>query len=321
MATLVTGASGFIGFKLTEMLIQEGVSVIGFDNFISENLSRLQAGTDKLEIAKGDVSLLPEVMNVVKGRSIDTIFHLAARTSVPSEENPWLTYRSNVEGTYNIFETARLFDVKKVIFTSSIASYGLSLPKVVTDETIQRPVLWYGVTKLFGELQGRFYERKFGIDFRGIRYCQVLGPGVTAPGVSQCIPWMIEAAAQNRAFKVWLREDDVMPLVYYKDAVKCLYLLSVAPKERVKTQIYNVGSILPVPTIGELADAVKKYVPAADITFEPDPAIGEFIKALPKMFDDRPLREEIGYKPEYGLEATVKSFVDEVRDKMAPKRT
>ena len=80
----------------------------------------------------------------------------------------------------------------QVLFSSSIAAYGSGhLFGVVNDDTLQRPRLFYGATKLFGEHMGLFYRRKYGLDIRGVRYPSIVGPGVKSPGVVQYTSWMI----------------------------------------------------------------------------------------------------------------------------------
>ena len=91
--------------------------------------------------------------------------------SLPSERRPWASFQANVVGTFNIFEAARLEKVKAVLYSSTIATYSKDIPSTVIDDfTLQRPTTMYGATKVFGELLGRVYARKYGIDFRGVRF-------------------------------------------------------------------------------------------------------------------------------------------------------
>ena len=73
---------------------------------------------------------------------------------------------------------------------------------VINDNTLQRPQLFYGITKVFGELTGAFYKRKYGLDFRELRYPSIVGPGVKTPGVVQYTFWVIEECAKGNPFAI-----------------------------------------------------------------------------------------------------------------------
>ena len=106
--------------------------------------------------------------------------------SVPSDEDPSGALQTNVMGTFHVLEAARIFQVRQVIFSSSIGVYGGGIESdEITDTSLQRPAFFYGATKSFGENMGHFYKRKYGLDFRGVRYPSIVGPGVRSPSVIQ----------------------------------------------------------------------------------------------------------------------------------------
>jgi threonine 3-dehydrogenase len=311
MAILITGGAGFTGSELARTFIKRGEEVVIFDVYVNESLD--QERSDNVLQIKGDVSNWPQVLNVVKDHSVHAIFHLAAILTVPSEANPWACLKVNALGTFHILEAARLFGVKKVVFTSSIGSYGVTSDTVVTEETIQRPTNIYGVTKVFGELLGLYYFHKFGIDFRGLRFPQVVGPGVISEGIGQYNPKLIEAAVSGEPFEAWVPEDTVMPIMYIKDAVKSLVMLYDAPEERIQTRIYGVGQITPPPTARDLADEVKKHYPGAQISFRPDPNAMVILRNIPSYIRGDCAEKEWGWKPSYSLEQTVTDFIRELK--------
>jgi len=233
--------------------------------------------------------------------------------TVPSEASPWASINVNAIGTYHVLEAARLFGAKKVIFTSSIASYGVSQEAAVTNETVQRPNNMYGITKVFSELLGLYYHRKFGIDFRGLRFPSLLGPGVKSAGLGQYNPLVIEAAITGKPFEIWVPEETVMPMMYIKDAIEALLQLHDAPEEKIITRMYNSGQINPPPTARDLVDAVKRYYAEARVTFRPDPALMPMLKSLPRVFKSDEAEAEWGWRLRYSLEETVKDFIDEFK--------
>ncbi len=311
MGILITGGGGFTGSRLAEIFLKKDEKVIIFDLTFSEYLRNL--ASEKLLLIKGDVSNWHEVFNVVKEHSVETIFHLAAMLTVPSEANPWASINVNALGTYHLLEASRIFQVKKVLFTSSIGAYGVSWDTIVTNSTVQRPTNIYGISKVFSELLGLYYQRKFGTDFRGVRFPSLLGPGVTTPGVGQYNPLAIEAAIKGEPFVIWAPEDTVVPMMYVKDAVKCLIKLYEAPEEKIHTRMYNVGQITPPPTAKELVAAIKQFYPEAKITFKPDPAVMEILKTIPRVITADEAAAEWGWHISYSLTDTVRDFIDEFK--------
>jgi len=315
MSILITGGTGFIGIGLTHKLVERGEDVVLFD--IVPQSERVADIKDKIKVIQGDLKVWPEVLNAVKNNSVEGIFHLGSMLSLPSEENPWASFQTNVAGTMHVLEAARLFGVKRMVFTSTAATYGLGTTEVITDDTLQRPITMYGAGKLYGELLGRFYHRKFGLDFRALRYCAVMGPGVKTIAVTQYNPWMVENAALGKPYECFVSEDTAIPVTYFKDAIRAIEMLYYAPKEKIKTMCYNISGVSPAQTAKALELAIKKIIPEAKITYKPDPVTMEFFRNQTiKVIDDSRAREEWGWEPLYtDFEKLVADFIQEVRTK------
>jgi len=313
MSILITGGTGFIGVGLAHKLVEKGEDVILFD--IAPQTERVADLKDKVKIIRGDLKVWPEVMNAVKENNVEDIFHLGAMLSVPSEYNPWASFQTNVAGTMHVLEAARLFGVKRLAFASTAATYGLGTTEVITDETLQRPITMYGIGKVYGELLGRFYHRKFGFDFRALRYCAVMGPGVKTMALTQYNAWMVENAALGKPYECFVTEDAAIPVTYFKDAIRAIEMLYYAPKEQIKTMCYNISGVSPAQSAKELEMAIKKFIPDAKITYKPDPVTMEFFQSQNmRIIDDSRAREEWGWKPLYtDFEKVVEDFIQEVR--------
>ncbi len=312
MAKLITGGTGFIGAELARILVGRGEEIILFD--ISPNYERIKGIEDKIKLVQGNLAYYSEVLNVVKNYGVKSIYHLGGMLSVPSNANPWASFQANVCGTTHILEAGRLFDCERVVFASTLATYGLGTPSVITDDTIQRPTIMYGIGKLYCELLGKFYKNRFGLDFRSVRYPSVIGPGVKTPGVAQYNPWMIEHAALGKSYECFVTEDTKCPVMYFKDAAICIDMLYQAPKESIKTVNYNVAGVTPVQTAKELEMAIRKHLPNFRVTYKPDPRIMEFHRNfIVEVYDDSRAREEWGWKSRYSiLHIVVKDFIEEV---------
>jgi threonine 3-dehydrogenase len=308
MAILITGGTGFIGSNLAKEFLGRGEQVVVFDKNITDSTFVREK---KLVLVTGDITNFSEVLNVVQQNKIDTIFHMAAILSAVSEANPWASININALGTYYILEAARLFGARKVVLASSMGSYSVTQDTIVTEDTKQKPTVIYGVTKVFSELLGLYYARKFGIDFRGIRFPQLIGPNVKTFGFGQYNPWLIEAAIKGKSFDVWTLEDTIIPLLYIKDAIKSLIMLCDAEESNLLTRVYNLGQIMPPPTAKDVVNEVKKYYPEAKINFKPDPETAIGLKTIPRIIKGEKAEKEWGWKVTYSLEDTVKDFIED----------
>ncbi len=305
---LITGGAGFIGIELANSLMAEGHKIVIFDLKPPETLLQ---GNGAVRYVSGDITNFSQVLNAVRDFRPEVIIHLAAILSAPSENNPWASISVNGMGTYHILEAARLFDSKRVILTSSLAVYVNPERKieVVTEDTPQRSTLIYGVTKVFSELLGLYYHKKFGLDVRGIRLPVLIGPNVNSPGFGQYNSRLVEAAILGKPFEVTVPEDTVVPLLYVKDALRSLVMLNNAPEDGLVTRIYNVGQIMPPPRTLDLVNAVRKHYPEAKISFNPDPLTTEVNKNTPREIRCDEAQKEWGWYVSYSLDDMVKDFI------------
>jgi UDP-glucuronate 4-epimerase len=186
MNFLVTGGAGFIGSHVCQRLLESGHSVWAFDDLNSfyapelkrRNLHDLQAVGKAFEFVYGDLSNRADLEEVFSSAKFDQVIHLAARAGVrPSLEEPALYQRVNVEGTVNLFETARTHNVKKFIVASSSSVYGVN-SKVPFSESdpIFAPISPYAASKLACEALGHVYHHVYGFDVAMLRFFTVYGP-------------------------------------------------------------------------------------------------------------------------------------------------
>jgi threonine 3-dehydrogenase len=308
MAKLITGGMGFIGVYLAHALVRKGEEVVLFDIVKSSPL--IKDIQDKVKIVQGSLSSWAEVLEVVKQYKIDGIYHTGALLSASAEEKPITAYEVNAGGTFNVLEAARLFKVKRVVYTSTIASYGLGL-QTVDEDTIQMPISMYGVTKVFSERLGEYYQRKFGVDFRAVRLPSIIGPGRGAGGASAYSTLVISESALKRPYAVFVEEDVIMPILYIKDCVECLIRLYEADNARLKRRVYCIAGFS--PTAKELCNEVKRVLPKADIKFKPDREMTEIVRSWPKYLKETKASEDWGWKTKYLLKETVEDFIKEIQ--------
>jgi nucleoside-diphosphate-sugar epimerase len=313
MAVLITGGTGFIGAEIARQLVAHGVPEI-FVLHRRSNIERLVDIAERLNFVQGDLADVGQMTAVIAERQPEVIYHLGAVLTGPGEANPQAAIQTNVVGMVGLLEAARLHGVRQVLFASSIGSYGADIQeKMLTDVTLQRPFTIYGITKVFGEQLGAYYKRKYGLDFRGLRYPSIVGPGVKTPSIVQFTSWVIEECARGNPFTMTVTPETAVPLMYYKDAAQAMIQLGLAPLENIKTVNYLVDGLKPAPTAGQWADSVRRAIPGAAIDFAPDWELQGILDQLLRPVDDGRARAEWGWQPAYDQAAIVADFLAELR--------
>ena len=310
MSVLITGGTGFIGAEIVRMLLDRGDGPIHVAHR-SGNLGRLAGIEDQVELHQFDLSDFDSIDRVISTVKPDQLIHFGAILTGPGEQDPQALLAANATGFIRTIEAARIAGTRQMIFASSIGTYGRELDDgPVHDRSLQRPNSVYGVTKVFGENLGAYYKVKYGLDFRGLRYPSIVGPGVTTWSLAQYTSWMIEKPALGEPFAVWTNPESVVPIMYYKDAARAAVQLADAPLDKIRSINYLVDGPRPGPNAGEMADAVRRHLPHAEITFEPDPSQARMSSNL--RIDDAAARAEWGWEPAYDLDQMVEALISEV---------
>ncbi len=198
---LVTGAAGFIGARTSQMLLEQGHTVVGIDNVndaydprIKEyRLKNLQAQPG-FKFHKHDISE-KSAIDLFKNEKIYGVINLAARAGVRfSVDNPWVFVESNVMGTLNMLEVCRQFGCKKFILASTSSIYGEN-PQYPTPETASssEPMQPYAASKKGAEALTHSYHHLYDIDVTIVRYFTVYGPaGRPDLAIFRFVKWILE---------------------------------------------------------------------------------------------------------------------------------
>ncbi|MCF8031920.1 MAG: NAD-dependent epimerase/dehydratase family protein [Desulfarculaceae bacterium] len=313
MAMVITGGTGFIGSQLARFAVDGGLRPLLLDP--APPGPDMAGLLPAIEYQPSSLNSLSSLLEILRGRQVDTIVHLGGMLSVPSEEDPWAAIEVNINGTFRLLEAARLSGVKRLVMASSIAVYGQDLPQGPVDETaVEHPGSMYGVGKVSCELMGRLYQRRFGLDFRALRLPSVVGPGSKVPHMSIYNCWAIERPLQCKPYALLVEPQTRCPVIYYRDAARALWELSQAPEEDIKTRVYNVAGTRSTFSAQELVDQVKAMVPEAELSFAPDPDISRMMSQVARLeLDDSRAREEWGWQAGYDLESMVRQFRDDFR--------
>ncbi len=323
---LITGANGEIGHGLISHLAEsDGVRVVALDLNPLDETTRSKC----YRMYTGDILDSRFIESLSTGHDFDTIYHLAALLSTRAERQPTIAHKVNVDGTLNLLEMAitqsRLQGKEvKFIYPSSIAVYGLPTLdekhracKVKEDEWTE-PRTMYGINKLNCERLGKYYMNFYrqldaqpmggNVDFRCVRFPGLIS-AVTLPtgGTSDFAPEMVHHAASGEPYNCFVREDTRIPFMAMPDGVSALLMLEAAAKQKLSSQIYNVGSFS--PSAVELKDRVKKAFPSATVNFKPDLKRQTILDTWPEDVDDSQAREDWGWKPAYDFERAFEEYL------------
>ena len=268
MSILVVGGTGFIGPRVIRRLVERGEEIVCMD--LNPGTASFAGMEDHVKVIRGDVTQFEDVMKAVVESKPERLINLAYKLGGP-EEDPHFAIRLNVLGMDNCFEAARLGEVKRVVYASSLAVNGQQ--KQYGDRLINEDDPTYGTSqyaqcKIFNEFQADQYIKHHGMSITGIRPANVNGPDKVRGSTDhvQCITLPARGQPIHFPYKSVMR----LP-IHVEDISEAFtrVLMSDSPHHA----IYNSGGT-PI-SIGDLAEMVKEFLPDAQITFADEGGLEE----------------------------------------------
>ena len=301
MSVLVTGGTGFVGTHLLRKLAEGGHSPIAYDAAPDYNAVGPLGSQGQVRIVKGNTLNLEELVHILKEQRVNRIVHTASLLAQECEKKPMAALRTNLEGTVNVLEAARLAGVERVVFISSIAVYGFNKYVPVDEEHPKDPVTIYGVTKLACEGYGINYSITYGIDFIALRFVAVYGPGIKRGAFS-----MFSDIAHGKPVTI-PEGDQKCEWLHVKDAANAVSL--ALSEKKLKHRIFNIGSG-EFASYRDIANIVKNVAPQAAI--EIGEGIGDWSKRvypLSGLVSLKRAQDELGYIPKQELRGGIEDLI------------
>lgn len=306
---LVTGADGFIGSHLTELLVREGYRVKALSQYNSFNywgwLEDVDC-RDRIEIVSGDIRDPHFCRHII--REVDTVFHLAALIAIPySYVAPDSYVDTNVKGTLNICQAALDHGIKRVIHTSTSEVYGTAQYVPIDEKHPLQPQSPYSASKIGADAMAMSFFNAFDLPLTIARPFNTYGPRQSARAV---IPTIISQIASG---KKQIKLGDVTPtrdFNYVADT--CRGFLALARCDAAIGQTVNIGSNFEI-SVGDTLKLIRELM-HSDVEFLTDeqrlrPGKSEVFRL---WCDNTRIRELTGFTPEYsirdGLQATIDWF-------------
>ena len=295
---LVTGGAGWLGAAVVRRLAARGDQVVVLDNFQAGAPANLAGLETAVRLVPGDITDLSGLLLVIKEHRIQRIVHAAAIVSVVSSLGaPSHVTRVNIEGTLNVLEAMRLFDVERTVHISSEETYGDFRCEPVDEEHPLAPTAPYGITKVASEQLGRFYRIQHKTDFVNVRTSGVYGPGFPRQRFPRTL---IEAGLEKRPLHLPRGGDARIDHTYLEDCVDGILLALDHPSH--SHDVYNISSGQSWST-SELVAMVRELIPGADLTVGPGPLwfTDEMVAPKKGALDITRARKVLGYQPKYDL--------------------
>ena len=311
---LVIGSTGQIVSELTMRLrsIYSGNIVAGYIAGAKPSGDLLESGP----AAVVDITNEQQIAETVSKYNIDTIYNLAALLSAVAEAKPQLAWKIGMDGLFNVLEVAR--EMNCAVFTpSSIGVFGNNTPKDKTpQDTIRNPRTMYGVTKVSGELLSDYYNIRFGVDTRSVRFPGLISY-VTPPGggTTDYAVDIYYSAVKGEAFECPIAAGTCMDMMYMPDALRAaIEIMEADASKFVHRNSFNVTAMSFDPET--IANNIRKYIPDLKMTYKVDPLRQAIADSWPNSLDDTCAREEWGWKPEYNLDAMTQDMLAKLRAKL-----
>ncbi len=316
---LVTGGAGYIGSHCVLALLKEGFTVHIFDNFSTGHKETVETlkkyGT--LTYSEGDLQNKTDIKKVFENNKIDAVVHFAAFSQVgESVKNPQKYYQNNVCGTLNLLEAMLENDVKKIVFSSTAATYGEPVYTPIDENHPQLPINPYGQTKLMIERIMDDYDKAYGLKSVRLRYFNVAGAdsegrvGEWHTTETHLVPNILKSSfGDGKTFEMYGDDYDtkdgtcVRDYINVEDLAQAHILALKYLNNGGETNFFNLGT-QEGTTVQEVFDVceqvIGKSIPVKKMPRrEGDPAI--------LVADNTKAKNELGWEPKNSFEHSVKT--------------
>jgi|TARA_B100001094_G_scaffold332843_1_gene406827 UDP-glucuronate 4-epimerase len=330
MKILVTGSAGFIGYHLTQFLLNKNHIVVGLDNinsYYDVNLKKSRLSNIKNKnfvFYKIDLQDKQLIDDLFKKNNFDVVINLAAQAGVRySISHPEKYIESNVTGFINLLEACRTYKIGNFIYASSSSVYGMnSVTPFSEDDEVNHPISLYAATKKSNELMAHTYSHLFNIPTTGLRFFTVYGPW-GRPDMAYFS--FTKAMLENKPIKVFNNGNMMRDFTYIDDIIEGIYKVIEDPSLPNKAwnrespmastssapyRILNLGNSKPIYLsrfIESIEKATNKKAIIEYLPMQP----GDVEKTYANM---EKMENQYKFKPKTQIEDGIREFVDWYRN-------
>jgi NAD dependent epimerase/dehydratase len=309
---VVTGAGGFIGSHLVEALVTAGASVTAVVRYNSNSLIGNLGFLDRkvihaVKIAAGNIEDNDFMYSTIKRQEI--VLHLAALIAIPySYEAPRSYVRTNIEGTLNVLEAARRYDVDRVVHTSTSEVYGTALRVPIGEDHPLQGQSPYSASKIGADKLAESYHRSFGTPVTTLRPFNTFGPRQSARAF---IPTIISQALTRGEVRLGSLTPE-RDMTFVSDTVAGFMAAALAPGIEGKTINLGTGE---THSVGWFAEQLLKLMNIATTVVQEQQRMRPEQSEVRKLVSDNALaRELMNWTPKVSLDDGLRQTIDFVRD-------
>jgi nucleoside-diphosphate-sugar epimerase len=310
---LIIGASGQIGTELTQQLRL----VHGNDCVIATDLHQPPVKSQEEFFEILDATDVDAIKRCVLKHQVGTIYLLAAMLSATAESAPRKAWDLNMNSLLCVLDLAKDGLIDQIFWPSSIAVFGPTSPKKDTPQTcVMEPTTVYGISKLAGEFWCSYYQRKYGVDVRSIRYPGLIswkaqpGGGTTDYAVA-----IFHEALNTGTYNCFLSAQTALPMMHMTDAIRAtLELMSSDLSSVNQFKAYNIAGMSFTPE--QLAQKIQTQLPDFKIQYDPDfrQAIAD---SWPSSIDDSEAGKDWKWSARIDLDHLTQDMLDNLKDTLA----
>lgn len=291
MKVLVTGGAGFIGSHLIEKLVKECCQVVVIDNLTTGVRENIPSNIKFIEMDIGS----NELINIFKAEKFDAVLHLAAQTMVPvSLKKPDYDCQVNILGTLNVLEACRNTGVKRVIFSSTAATYGNADCLPVMESTDTRPTSFYGLSKLTVEKYLALYHQVYGLEYVVLRYANVYGERQGDGGEGGVVSIFTRLISEGKSLTIFGDGGQTRDFIYAGDVANANYQALLTPHVN---DVYNVSTQIET-SVNELVAIFEKVAGKPVEKVCVPVREGDIYRS---MLSNNKVTEKLGWKPMMNL--------------------
>lgn len=317
LTVMVTGGSGLVGSYVLRQLVENGDTTINFDMREPgpEAAWWLKPVADEVRFVSGGVDSWGDLAAAIMAYKPDAIIHIAAVVNLPLlNERPGLAKDINFGGTFNVLEAARLFEIKRVVYFSSVAV----LPGIQYEPVdVNHPVFLategpggglYAAAKAASEAFCWAYYQAFGVDFIALRPSAVYGFGMRYPIY---IKPMVENSVRGLPTRFERGREFPRDYTHAADVAQAAVRAAHVPPDKVKDRVFFAATGLPLVTAGRVADVVKELIPDADIEIGSGLSEADLLEIRYRgVLSIDNAREQLGYEPQFAeIEKGVADYI------------
>lgn len=312
---LITGSAGFIGFHLSFILLENGVKVVGLDNFnnyydptLKEDRNKILEKFSNFKLYRGNLEDLKLLEKIFKENKLDKVCNLAAQAGVRHSMSNSKDYiSSNLIGFFNLLETAKNFGVKDFIYASSSSVYGEEVndKALRENENTDKPISFYAATKKSNELIAYVYHKNFNMNLTGLRFFSVYGP-FGRPDMAYFS--FTKNILEDKEIKIFNQGKNFRDFTYIGDIVEGIISALI---HSYSYEIFNLGNGKKIE-FSYFLELLEKSLnkKSTNKIFLPR----ELGDAITTQADISQAREKLNFNPKINIEEGIKIFVKWYRE-------